>query len=260
MKPQCVIVDDEPVARLGLAEDVKELDLFTVAGLAENAYQALDLINSIPIDLLFLDINMPGLSGIDFLKLVKVKPMVIITTAYQQYALDGYELNVVDYLLKPISSDRLRNACQKAIELYNYRNTPSAALERPDHFYIKCNGKMQKLSYDSILYIEAANNYVFIHTAEKRYLTYSTLKGIGGQLPPDDFVRIHKSFIVARSRVQQVSGTSVLVDQVNIPISRNFRQNVQQRILKPGANDSHYFSHGERSLSKGEKPPGAGHH
>jgi len=232
MKPQCIIIDDEPVARLGLAEDVKGLDLFNIAGLAENAYQALELMSTAPIDLLFLDIDMPGLNGIDFLKLIKVKPMVIITTAYHEYALEGYELNVVDYLLKPISLVRLKMACDKAIELYRYRQSAAVVNQGPDHFYIKCNGKMEKIDFNSILYIEAANNYVFIHTAEKRYLTYSTLKKIATKLPPGDFVKVHKSFIVARSRVRQISGNSLVVSQVNIPLSRNFKQNAQLRILK----------------------------
>lgn len=228
----CIIIDDEPTARNGLAEDIKEISYLTIRGLAANAFEALALINENSIDLIFLDIDMPGLNGLDFLRLIRVKPMVIITTAYPEYALDGYEHGVVDYLLKPISLERLKTACNKALELHNYRNNQSSpAITPPAYFYIKCNGKMERIDFDDILYIEAANNYIFIHTSLKRYMAYYTLKGIEGQLPQDKFVRVHKSFIVAKAQIQQVSSDEIKVNQVNIPLSRNFKNSFQKQVL-----------------------------
>src|ERR1700710_1775519 len=164
MKLNCLIADDEPIARNGLAEDIKEFGFLRIAGLAENAFQALQfLTNPEPIDLLFLDIDMPGLSGLDFLKLVRVKPIVIITTAYQQYAINGFELGVMDYLLKPISLERLGIAVNKAREWYLLKNQEAIEKDINDFLYVKCNGKYEKIRFSEILYVEAANNYVLIH-------------------------------------------------------------------------------------------------
>jgi DNA-binding LytR/AlgR family response regulator len=231
MKLNCIIVDDEPAARNGLAEDIKDIGFITVCGLAANAFEALDLINKLSPDLIFLDVDMPVLSGLDFLRLIKVKPMVVITTAYPQYALDGYDHGVVDYLLKPISLERLAIACDKALQLHSYRNQSLSENIPPGHFFIKCNGKMERIDFNEILYIEAANNYIFIHTNSKRYMVYRTLKGIAGQLPQNKFVRVHKSFIVARDQIQQVSADEIVVNNVNIPLSRNFKSNFQKQIF-----------------------------
>ena len=232
MKLNCLIVDDEPIARNGLAEDIREFDFLRIAGLAENAFQALQFLNSPePIDLLFLDIDMPGLSGLDFLKLVRVKPIVIITTAYQQYAINGFELGVMDYLLKPISLERLGIAVNKAKEWYLLKNREAAQHDTNDFLYVKCNGKYEKIRFSEILYIEAANNYVLIHMAGKRFITYHTLKGIEGQLPVNQFVKVHKSFIVSRGHIDQINGSEIIINEVHIPLSRNFKDCFQKSVI-----------------------------
>ncbi len=238
MNLKCIIIDDEPTARGGLAEDVKEIDQFKVVGTAANAFEALEQINNSQPDLIFLDIEMPGLSGLDFLKLIKVKPMVILTTAYSEYALVGYDFGVVDYLLKPISVDRLKIACAKALELFNYKNSKPGA-ETSESFYVKVNGKMEKIALADILYIEAANNYIFIHTAAKRYICYLTLKGIEAQLPKEKFIRVHKSFIVSRDHVQQVGKSGVKINDVAIPLSKNFRSEFQKGVVQNKALSRH---------------------
>jgi len=239
MNLNCLIVDDEPIARHGLAEDIKEFEFLNIAGLAENAFQALQVLNSPqPVDLMFLDIDMPGLSGLDFLKLVRVKPMVIITTAYQQYAINGFELGVLDYLLKPISAERLGIAVNKAKDLFRLKNREPVEGAKDDFLYIKCNGKYEKIVFDKILYIEAANNYVFIHTPEKRFITYHTLKGIAGQLPSNQFVKVHKSFVVSRGYIDQVKGSEIIINKIAIPLSRNFKDSFQKAVI------------GEKSLRK----------
>jgi len=231
MKLNCIIIDDEPTARNGLAADIKGINYLEITGIAANAFEALEMINKHLPDLLFLDIDMPGLSGLDFLRLMKIKPMVILTTAYPEYALDGYELGVVDYLLKPISIERLRIACDKAVTLHTYRSQQSLTSPPSEYFYIKCNGKMEKIDLSEILYIEAANNYIFIYTSTKRLMSYHTLKGIDNQLPKDQFVRVHKSFIVSKEHIQQIGKNEIIINRVRIPLSKNFKSDFQKDVI-----------------------------
>ena len=231
MKLSYIIIDDEPTARNGLAEDLSEFDFLEIKGAASNAFEALEMIKNYAPELIFLDIEMPGLSGLDFLRLIKVKPMVILTTAYPEYALDGYELGVVDYLLKPISLQRLKIACDKAITLHAYRNQQSLISPPYEYFYIKCNGKMEKIDLSEILYIEAANNYILIYTKTKRFMSYHTLKGIDDQLPKDKFVRVHKSYIVSKDHIQQIGKNEIIINQLRIPLSKNFKNDFQKDFI-----------------------------
>ena len=231
MKPSCIIVDDEPPARNGLMEDLVALGMFTVAGMAGDAEQARELLKTTPTDLLFLDVEMPWTNGLEFLSGLDVKPMVILVTAYPQYALHGYEHGVVDYLLKPVSPERLRLACEKALEWWVLRNQAGSQTGPSGYLYIKSNGRFEKIAYDEILYLEAANNYVIVHTRQKKYLVYQTLKGMEKQLPPSGFLQTHKSFIVGRPHIRQIDGDSVSVGEVRIPLSRRFKQKFLLEVL-----------------------------
>jgi len=231
MKPTCIIIDDEPLARNGLKEDVEALGMFTVAGMAGDAEQATELLKTTPPDLLFLDIEMPWANGLEFLSGLDDKPMVILVTAYPQYALHGYEHGVVDYLLKPVSPERLRLACEKAMEWYALRSQAAGPTGDPGNLYVKCNGRYEKIGYNAILYLEAANNYVIVHTQQKKYLVYQTLKGMERQLPDGDFVQTHKSYIIARPHIRQINGDSVSVGDVSIPLSRRYKQRFLLEIL-----------------------------
>jgi two-component system LytT family response regulator len=230
-KIKCIIIDDEPTARNGLAEDIREIDFLEIAGIAGNAFEALELIHRVSPGLIFLDIEMPGLNGLDFLRLIKVKPLIILTTAYPQYALAGFELGVVDYLLKPIPADRLKLACNKALELYNYRNGETLKPVEPAFVYLKCDGVMEKIYFSEILYVEAANNYVYIHTVAKRLLTYHTLKGMENRLPAYQFVKVHKSFIVSKAHITQITRNEVYINEVRIPLSKNFKNDFQKGVI-----------------------------
>jgi len=230
-KIKCIIIDDEPAARNGLAEDIREINFLEIAGAAGNVFEALEIIQKFSPGLIFLDIEMRGLNGLDFLKLIKVKPLVILTTAYPQFALMGFELGVVDYLLKPISAERLKVACDKALELYNYRNNEPSKPGRSAFVYLKCNGMMEKIHLADILYVEAANNYVVVHTPTRRLLTYRTLKGMENQLPADQFVKVHKSFIVSKAHVTQITRSEVYINQVRIPLSKNFKSDFQKGVI-----------------------------
>jgi two-component system, LytTR family, response regulator len=231
MKPSCIIIDDEPPARNGLKEELIALGMFTVAGMAGDAEQARDLLKTTPTDLLFLDVEMPWTNGLELLSELDSKPMVILVTAYPQYALHGYEHGVVDYLLKPVSPGRLRLACEKALEWWLLRNNADSQWGPADYLYIKSNGRFERIGYDEILYLEAANNYVVVHTLQKKYLVYQTLKGMKKQLPPRQFLQTHKSFIVARPHIRQIEGESVSIGEVRIPLSRRFKQQFLLEVL-----------------------------
>ena len=235
MKMTCLIVDDEPMARKGLADDLILLakDIVTVQGLAGDAGQARTFLKTCPVDLLFLDIEMPGSNGLDLLAGLTVKPMVILVTAYPQYALHGYEHGVIDYLLKPFAPARLRLACEKALEWHDLRSRgePTGGVAATGHLYVKCNGKFERLSHADILYLEAANNYVMVHTPGRKYMVYETLKGLAEQLPAQDFIQVHKSFIVARKHIRQVNGNTILLDQTKIPLSRRCKSAVIRDVV-----------------------------
>jgi len=224
MKPSCIIIDDEPLARIGLKEDLLALGMFAVAGMAGDAEQARELLKTTPADLLFLDVEMPGTNGLEFLSGLDFKPMVILVTAYPQYALHGYEHGVVDYLLKPVSPERLRLACEKALEWMALRNNAGSQNGPAGYLYIKSDGRFERIGYEDILYLEAANNYVLVHTRQKKHLVYQTLKGMEKQLPAQQFVQTHKSFIVARPHIRQIDHDSICIGEVRIPLSRRFKQ------------------------------------
>jgi DNA-binding LytR/AlgR family response regulator len=232
MKLQCLIVDDEPMARKGISEDLKEISFIELAGVAENAVQAIGFLEEYPIDLVFLDIELPKLNGLDLVKTMKKAPMVIITTAYPQYAIEGYDLDVLDYLLKPIPFSRLLKACNKARDLWHFRRhsleTSSPSI---DYFFVKSGGKLEKIFLGDLLFVEAADNYVILHTIHKQFLAYSTLKALESNLPVRQFIKVHKSYIVAIDKIGGVDKNLILVDKYRIPLSRRYRDNFAVRVL-----------------------------
>ncbi|MDP4149796.1 MAG: LytTR family DNA-binding domain-containing protein [Bacteroidota bacterium] len=259
MKLRCIIVDDEPVARKGMAEELKEIAFLELVGIGENAYQAMDLVATLHPDLIFLDIEMPGLNGLDLIRTLRQPPMIIVTTAYPEYALKGYELDVMDYLIKPVDFNRLLKACCKAQEFHALRQratgsagpvrvpadaipagpiqtilTPTVpALQAEEgYFFVKANGKYEKLLFKELLYVEAADNYVLIYTGTKKLMVYDTLKNMESLLPPDRFMKVHKSYLVALDKVSVVEGGMLRIANAMIPVSRNLKEAVLGRILK----------------------------
>ncbi|MBK6839664.1 MAG: response regulator transcription factor [Bacteroidetes bacterium] len=232
----CFIIDDEPLARKGMEEYVNEIDFLSLVGKAENPVKALPSICENKVDLIFLDIHMPKLNGIDFIRTMKNPPLIIITTAFPEYAIESFELNILDYLLKPVSLERFVKACNKAYDYhllsYNANNPvlPNG-IPSSDHFFVKCGNKLEKIPYDQVLYLEAMENYVLIQTKEKKYTTYLTFKGIEASLPSELFVRIHKSYLVALSAIESIDGNEITVRNKQIPLSRNFRENAMNIIL-----------------------------
>jgi len=219
-KIKCLVVDDEKFARLGIIEYIEEVDFLTLSDEAENPIEASQIIKENKIDLMFLDINMPKMSGIDFLKVSNNMPLTIITTAYNQYAVEGYELDVVDYLLKPIPFDRFLKACNKAVDFLSSKNKIDRAHE--DYFFVKCNGIYERVVVNEIIAIEALQNYIMIYTYKKKITAYLTLKFILDYLPEKDFIKVHKSFIVAKKDIQAITQDTVVINDKSFPVGNTF--------------------------------------
>jgi len=236
LKINCIIIDDEPLARKGLKEYISDIDFLNLLGEFENPLKATDILMQQDIQLLLLDIQMPKITGLDFLKSLQQPPLTILTTAYPQYALQGYELNVIDYLLKPFSFDRFLKAAMKAKSyLEALHKTPEPVqkqAEASNYFFIKTDNKLVKLLHDDVLFAEALQNYVAIHTKEKKYVVYLTIKSVEEQLPVSKFIKVHKSYLVAADKVETIEGNEIKIGQHRIPISRNIKEEVLEKILQ----------------------------
>lgn len=230
---RCVIIDDEPIARKGLKEYMQDAPFLQLAGEFDNPLKAATLLMQEKIDLLFLDIQMPKMTGLEFLKTLSHPPMVIFTTAYPQYAVEGFEWNAIDYLLKPFSFERFWKAVSKARTMQEAITQPVTATAEPDHFFIKSDNKLIRIAYDDVLFIEALQNYVAVYTATgRKYITYITFHSIESQLPTGRFIRTHKSYIVAAGKVESIEGNEITMGAYHIPISRTERETVLQQLIQ----------------------------
>lgn len=228
-KINCIITDDEPYARKGLLKYAEQVDFLVVKEHCEDALQLNDAIKQHGVELLFLDINMPHMSGIDFLKSLTKPPKVIFTTAYEQYAIDGYDLDIVDFLLKPISFERFLKACNKAYDLIV--NQKGLISVDKAYFFIKSEGKIERINLDDILYLESMQNYVIVHTVNNQYITHLTLKTAMEYLDPGMFIQPHKSYYVAIDKIQSIDGGRMKIEQKEVPISKHLKAAVMERIL-----------------------------
>ncbi len=227
----CLVVDDEPIARNGILEYIEQVEFLHAVAVCKNAIEASQALQNNHIDLVFLDIQMPKITGIDFLKNLPNPPSVIFTTAFPEYAIEGYELNVLDYLLKPISFERFFKAVIKAQAHLNLRVRQDPVTTEP-YFFVKSNQKLEKIYIEDILYIEALSNYVIVHTKSKKHIVYMSFKGIESQLPPGHFLKIHKSFIVAVNAIQTIDNDEVILAGHTLPISKSYRSSVMNSVEK----------------------------
>jgi len=244
----CVIIDDEPLAREGLAKYVREVDFLHLVDTCENPVELVKILDQQRVDLLFLDIQMPKMNGIDFLKIVQKPPMVIITTAFPSYALEGFQLNALDYLLKPITLDRFLKAAGKARDYHRLLNKaeagPASSPPDPpaDYFFIKCGSKFEKIHFADIMYVEGMQNYVTIYTRKGKYVTLLYLKHLEENLDSNSFIRVHKSYIVSIDKIEGIEGNEIFIQSYRIPISRNYREQVIQRVVSNKLWDKIKFS------------------
>lgn len=220
----CIIIDDEPIARKGLVGYCEEISFLKVVGVCKNAMQANDVLHEHAIDLIFLDINMPLLTGLEWLKTLQKSPLVIMTTAYPQYALESFSYEVIDYLVKPISFDRFLQAANKAYRL-------TSATEEEQVFFVKSDKSLKKVNVPSILFLEAMQNYVKIVTSTEIIITHSTLKQLRDNLPSTDFIQTHKSFLVSKQHIEEIIGNQICISDYKIPISVRLKKAVLQEIL-----------------------------
>lgn len=228
MKPiRCAIIDDEPIARQILESFIGQDERLQPVGNYKNAKEAMKGLADQPAELIFLDINMPGLTGFQFLKTMTNPPAVILTTAYREYAMEGFEANAIDYLLKPIAIERFLLSVNKAWKfLRPASGEPGDSLivkENEDFFFVKADGGLVKILFEEILFVEALKEYVKIITKDKSVITYHTISGLEEKLPAGKFYRIHRSYIVNIRAITAIEGFVVRVDKHELPLSRNER-------------------------------------
>lgn len=234
----CIVIDDEPLARAGLKEYIADIDFLFLAGEFANPLAAAQCLSNTSVDLIFLDIQMPKISGIEFMKSLPYPPAVIFTTAYPQYALESFDVNALDYLVKPISFDRFLKASFKAKAWCEMKNSAgkivaaaATADDKEANFFIKTDNKIVKIALDDLLFVEAMQNYVTIQTTEKKYISYLTIKSVEDFLPADRFIKVHKSFIVSAARVDSIDGNEICIGKYRLPISRSLKDEVTQKLL-----------------------------
>ncbi len=230
MKIKCVITDDEPIARKGMRGYIEKVDFLSLVGECENAVQLNSMIKEEKIDLLFLDIEMPYLSGLDFLSGLNNPPKVILTTAYEKYALKGYEFNVSDYLLKPISFERFIKAVNRIHDMCIKETNETS--DNKNYIFVRSDKQFRKIVIDEILFAEGMENYVVIHTVNSKEITHSTLKSVLQSLPAEKFIQVHRSFIVNMDRIQSIEGNQLVIRDHKIPLSRTQHEEVLNTILK----------------------------
>ena len=231
MKTKCIIVDDEPLAIEVIENHLQQFNDFEIIAKCSDAIQAFEIIKQKSVNLIFLDIQMPKITGIVFLKTIKNPPKVIITTAYRDYALDGYELDVVDYLLKPISFERFLKAINKFYQLQQndliVMNTTDTSQQSDESFiYVRADKKVLKILLKDILMIESIKDYVQIHTIDRKVITKNQISHFEEKLPPEKFVRIHRSYIVSISKITAFTSTMIEIGKEELPIGRSYKNGV----------------------------------
>jgi DNA-binding LytR/AlgR family response regulator len=228
---KCIIVEDETLAQDVIQSHLKKVNNFELLAVCSNAVEAAQVLNKQEVDLVFLDIQLPGMTGLNFLKSLTNPPLVVLTTAYAEYALESYEFNVIDYLLKPISFERFSRAVNKITDGSLYSGIFQEQDSRQaDHIFIKSNSKFFKVNFSEIIYVEGMKDYLKIHTAGYTLVTHQTMSDIQKTLPNRQFIRVHKSYIVAVMHIKTIYGNSVELEKETIPIGFNYKENVIQLI------------------------------
>ncbi len=221
-----LIIDDEPMAREIIARHLSNMEGYTIVGSCKNALEGFSALSSHTVDLIFLDINMPEVTGLMFAKAIGNKAAVIFTTAYREYALEGFELNALDYLLKPISLERFAMALQKFQELKAVETNK----EQYNFTFFRCDRKMIKIDFETLLYAESFGDYIKLHTTGKTYVTRETMKNVVAKLPSNNFLRVHRSSVVAISKIESYTNDHLTINNTAIAISRSYRDAVQKRL------------------------------
>jgi len=223
----CIIVDDEAMAREVIATHLSKIDNINIIATCNNAIEAFNCINNHNIELVFLDINMPGISGISFAKSINKNIKIIFTTAYRDYAVEGFELQAVDYLLKPISFERLLKSIDTYFEVYSTPFKPAKEqLESSNFIFVRSERIMVKIDFDAIIYIESYSDYIKIHLKHKTIITRETISAIEAKIPKHLFVRIHRSYIISLNNISSFTNEHITISGQSLPISRSYKKEV----------------------------------
>ena len=229
----CIIVDDEPLAREVLEKYVTDSPQLSLVDSCSSAFEAIDSVKNNEVGLIFLDINMPKLSGISMIRTMDNPPEVIFTTAYPEFAVEGFELDAADYLVKPFSFERFIKAVNKAIRRFEMQargGKENGILDNARYLLLKCDGKLYRVDYDKIYYLEAFGDYIKVHLGEETLLTHDTLKHMESQLPGGKFLRIHRSYIIAPDRIQFIEGNRVRIGNADIPVAASYREGLMREL------------------------------
>ena len=233
---RCLAIDDEPLALELLEDNISQVPFLELKGKCSNALEAMKLLNEETIDLIFLDVQMPGLTGLQFIKSLTQKPMIILVTAYEKFALQGFDLDVVDYLVKPVPLDRFIKACNKALELHSLRTKQSETTETaaPDYFFVNVDYSLLKVEFADIQWIEGLKDYIKVYTTgeDKPVLSLNSIKSLEQKLPEDKFMRVHRSFIVNLDRIDTIERSRIIFGKVYIPVSDQYKDKFQEYLDK----------------------------
>lgn len=232
MKINCLIIDDEPLAISILETYIGKVDFIEVVNTYTNAIDALEDIKHGDIDVVFLDINMSRITGLDFLRTLNSHPLIIITTAYREYALESYELDVLDYLVKPIPFNRFLKSVNKLTDRLQVKKGEAVHMESEPHIFLKIDKKMVRVILSDILYIESLKDYIKLYTTIGNYIAYKSLASIVEELPSDNFIRVHKSYAIALNKVKSVDGNCIEIGNKTVPIGRVYIKKVKELIFK----------------------------
>ena len=234
---RCLAIDDEPLALELLEDNIRQVPYLKLEGKCSNALEALKFLQEQTVDLIFLDIQMPGLTGLQFIQSLTNRPMIILVTAYEKFALEGFNLDVVDYLVKPVALDRFIKACNKAWELHNLRSKKAegSAVE-PEYLFVNVEYSLLKIEFADILWIEGLKDYIRVHlkSNSKPVITRMSMKSIEEELPSSKFIRVHKSFIVSVSAITSVRKNSIFIGSEEIPVGDNYKEAVNMLVNKAG--------------------------
>lgn len=227
---KCVIVEDETLAQDVIRNHLAHFDQLELVGVYHNALEAMAALKTQEVDVMFLDIRMPGMSGLHFLRSLTDPPLVVLTTAYAEYALESYEFNVIDYLLKPISLERFAKAVNKLLDSRIYSLSPKEPPPPGDHIFIRSNSKFFRVNFSEILYVQGMKDYLKIHTPEYTLVTHQTMNDLEKTLPQQLFIRVHRSYLVAINQIRSIYGNTIEIGKEAIPIGINYKETVMNLI------------------------------
>ncbi|MGK0253862.1 MAG: DNA-binding LytR/AlgR family response regulator [Mariniflexile sp.] len=232
MKIKCVIIDDEQLAISVIESHLKNFDPFEVVGTFNNPLKAYGALEKEKVDVIFLDINMPQMTGFSFIENLNSKPLIVITTAYREYAVKSFELNVLDYLVKPIPFDRFLKTINKVYQqLYNNSSSADTSLKQEPHIFLKVDKKLLKINLNDILYVESLKDYIKVITKIGDYVVHKSLTAITEELPLSNFLRVHRSYTISINKISAIEGNTIEIANKRIPIGRNYIKQTKERIL-----------------------------